>query len=144
MLLLSFLCDHHFLPSLRYSLFFFKFLLLTWMLQLCPLLYSVNSSSPTYMPLTSIVLLPPLFSCTALYFFNLTKFFYCVDGAKIKDTTTTSSKQLVSLLQLQGGAGPLQVLVFELSSLALCFLMMTPILFMQLQLILTMFLLIIP
>ena len=53
MLLLSFifLSDIVFFYRLHFILLFFsKFLLPTWVLQPCPLLYSVNSFSPTCMP----------------------------------------------------------------------------------------------
>ena len=40
--------------------------------------------------ITLIVLLPLPFSCAALYFLTLIVFFYCADGAEIKDTTTTT------------------------------------------------------
>ena len=43
-----------------------------------------------------------------------------------------SSEQLSLFLQLQGGTSSLQVLLLELSSLALCFLIISPILSMQL------------
>ena len=41
--------------------------------------------------ITLIVLLPLPFSCTTLYLLNLIVFFYCVDDAKTKDTTTATS-----------------------------------------------------
>ena len=89
MLLLSFLSDRRFLSLLLYSFIFFEIS--------TPDLGVAAMPTPVFCQLLSsylhaialIVLLLFPFSCAALYSLTLIAFFYCVDRAEMKDTTTT-------------------------------------------------------